>query len=279
MKIIDGKALSAKMRSEIAEKIKGYAVKPCLAVVMVGEDPASAIYVRNKGKACSEVGMVSVTRVLPENASQAEVEAVVGELAADDKIHGILVQLPLPAHIDADAVLSLIPTEKDVDGFSPQNVGNMLLGKPCLSACTPSGAVELIKYAGVEISGKHAVVVGRSNIVGKPAAILLLKENATVTVCHSKTADIAAITKQADILVVAVGKPKFITADMVKEGATVIDVGINRIDGKVVGDVDFESVSAKAGAITPVPGGVGPMTITMLLKNTLSAYERKYGIE
>ena len=279
MKIIDGKALSAKMRSEIAEKIKGYAVKPCLAVVMVGEDPASAIYVRNKGKACSEVGMVSVTRVLPENASQAEVEAVVGELAADDKIHGILVQLPLPAHIDADAVLSLIPTEKDVDGFSPQNVGNMLLGKPCLLACTPSGAVELIKYAGVEISGKHAVVVGRSNIVGKPAAILLLKENATVTVCHSKTADIAAITKQADILVVAVGKPKFITADMVKEGATVIDVGINRIDGKVVGDVDFESVSAKAGAITPVPGGVGPMTITMLLKNTLSAYERKYGIE
>ncbi|MBP5193916.1 MAG: bifunctional methylenetetrahydrofolate dehydrogenase/methenyltetrahydrofolate cyclohydrolase FolD [Clostridia bacterium] len=277
-KIIDGKALAASIRGEIAAEIseKGYA--PGLAVVMVGDNPSSAVYVRNKRRACEEVGIRSFAHFLPEETSQNQLEDLVLDLVADPEIHGILVQLPLPAHIDAEKVLSLIPAEKDVDGFSAVNVGNMLLGNECLKACTPQGIVELIRYSGTEIAGKHAVVVGRSNIVGKPAAILLLAESATVTVCHSRTKNLAEITKLADILVVAVGKPEFIVADMVKEGAIVIDVGTNRVDGKLVGDVDFGSVYEKAGRITPVPGGVGPMTIAMLLKNTLSAYKRINGI-
>lgn len=277
-KIIDGKALAASIRGEIAAEIseKGYA--PGLAVVMVGDNPSSAVYVRNKRRACEEVGIRSFAHFLPEETSQNQLEDLVLDLVADPEIHGILVQLPLPAHIDAEKVLSLIPAEKDVDGFSAVNVGNMLLGNECLKACTPQGIVELIRYSGTEIAGKHAVVVGRSNIVGKPAAILLLAESATVTVCHSRTKNLAEITKLADILVVAVGRPEFIVADMVKEGAIVIDVGTNRVDGKLVGDVDFGSVYEKAGRITPVPGGVGPMTIAMLLKNTLSAYKRINGI-
>ena len=277
-KIIDCKALAASIRGEIAAEIseKGYA--PGLAVVMVGDNPSSAVYVRNKRRACEEVGIRSFAHFLPEETSQNQLEDLVLDLVTDPEIHGILVQLPLPAHIDAEKVLSLIPAEKDVDGFSAVNVGNMLLGNECLKACTPQGIVELIRYSGTEIAGKHAVVVGRSNIVGKPAAILLLAESATVTVCHSRTKNLADITKLADILVVAVGKPEFIVADMVKEGAIVIDVGTNRVDGKLVGDVDFGSVYEKAGRITPVPGGVGPMTIAMLLKNTLSAYKRINGI-
>ena len=277
-KIIDGKALAASIRGEIAAEIseKGYA--PGLAVVMVGDNPSSAVYVRNKRRACEEVGIRSFAHFLPEETSQNQLEDLVLDLVTDPEIHGILVQLPLPAHIDAEKVLSLIPAEKDVDGFSAVNVGNMLLGNECLKACTPQGIVELIRYSGTEIAGKHAVVVGRSNIVGKPAAILLLAESATVTVCHSRTKNLAEITKLADILVVAVGRPEFIVADMVKEGAIVIDVGTNRVDGKLVGDVDFGSVYEKAGRITPVPGGVGPMTIAMLLKNTLSAYKRINGI-
>ncbi|MBP5308895.1 MAG: bifunctional methylenetetrahydrofolate dehydrogenase/methenyltetrahydrofolate cyclohydrolase FolD [Clostridia bacterium] len=278
-KLIDGKALSAIIRAETAKEVSTLTEKPCLAVVMAGDDPASAIYVRNKEKAAAEIGILTVSEYLPGSVTQSETENVVKELAANRGVHGILVQLPLPAHLDAEKVMSLIPAEKDVDGFTAQNAGNMFLGKEGLFACTPSGVVELIKFAGVEIAGKHAVVVGRSNIVGKPAAALLLKENATVTLCHSKTRNLAEITRQADILVVATGKPGFITADMVKDGVTVIDVGINRIDGKVVGDVDFASVSEKAYAITPVPGGVGPMTITMLMKNTLKAYKMQNGIK
>ena len=278
-KIIDGKALAAFFRGEIAKEISENNYVPGLAVVMVGDNPSSAVYVRNKQRACEEVGIKSFAHILPEDTSQEQLEDLVLDLVADPEVHGILVQLPLPAHIDAEKVLSLIPAEKDVDGFSASNVGNMLLGNRCLKACTPQGIIELIKHACVEISGKHAVVVGRSNIVGKPAALLLLAENATLTVCHSRTKNVADITKLADILVVAVGKPGFITADMVKEGAVVIDVGTNRVDGKLVGDVDFASVYDKVAKITPVPGGVGPMTIAMLMKNTLTAYKRINGID
>ncbi len=275
--IIDGKALACSMRKEIAEEIKKLSLQPGLAVVMVGDDPSSAIYVRNKEKACEEVGIKSYTYKLPENTPQSEVEDLVKKLVNDAGINGILVQLPLPKHLDVEKILSLIPPEKDVDGFSAQNVGKMFLGEQSLYACTPHGIIKLIKYAGVDIAGKHAVVVGRSNIVGKPVAALLLAENATVTICHSKTQNLKEITSQADILVVAIGKPHFITADMIKEGATVIDVGTNRVDGKLLGDVDFENAKEVAGNITPVPGGVGPMTITMLMYNTLTACKRANG--
>ena len=279
-KIIDGKALALSVRNEIKNEIASFNGKaPGLAVVLVGDNPASAIYVRNKEKACEEVGIASFSYRLPATATQQEVEEVVSELAVNDLINGILVQLPLPEGLNESKILSLIPPEKDVDGFSAVNVGKMFLGEDGLVACTPHGIIKLIKYAGVDIKGKRAVVVGRSNIVGKPVAILLLKENATVTVCHSKTENLKEVCLSADILVVAIGKARFITADMVKPGATVIDVGTNRVDGKLVGDVDFEGVKDIASAITPVPGGVGPMTITMLMYNTLCAYKRANNLD
>jgi len=272
MKLLDGKALAAKMRAEIKEKIEKANIVPGLAVVIVGEDPASKIYVRNKIKACADVGMRSFSYELPANVSQKELEDLLDTLAADDAIHGILLQLPLPKGLNAESAMARIPTEKDVDGFSAEHLGQLVLNEQRFAACTPSGVMMLLKEAGIELSGKNAVVLGRSDTVGKPMALLLLNESATVTVCHSKTKDIAAICRAADIIVSAVGKVNFVTADMVKEGAVVVDVGINRdANGKLCGDVDFENVSKKASYITPVPGGVGPMTITMLLKNTCIA--------
>lgn len=275
--LLDGKAMSEELRAEIARRVaalKERGVTPGLAVILVGDDPASQIYVRNKGIGCEKTGMHSVTIRMPEDTTQQALEDQIRALNADPAIHGILVQLPLPPHLDEAAALAAIAPEKDVDGFHVQNAGRLLCGLPGVVACTPKGAMEMIRCTGVSLSGKEAVVVGRSNIVGKPMAMLLLQANCTVTMCHSRTADLASHTRRADILVAAVGKPGFITADMVKPGAIVIDVGINRVDGRVVGDVDFEHVKDVAGWITPVPGGVGRMTITMLLQNTLEAAER-----
>ena len=275
--LLDGKAMSEELRADIARKVaalKERGVTPGLAVILVGDDPASQIYVRNKGIGCEKTGMHSVTIRMPENTTQQALEEQIRALNADPAIHGILVQLPLPPHLDEAAALAAIVPEKDVDGFHVHNAGRLLCGLPGVVACTPKGAMEMIRRTGVSLSGKEAVVVGRSNIVGKPMAMLLLQANCTVTMCHSRTADLASHTRRADILVAAVGKPGFITADMVKPGAIVIDVGINRVDGRVVGDVDFEHVKDVAGWITPVPGGVGRMTITMLLQNTLEAAER-----
>lgn len=275
--LLDGKAMSAAMREEIAQRVaalKEKGVTPGLAVILVGDDPASQIYVRNKGIACEKAGIHSITVRLPENTTQEALEAEIRRQNADPSIHGILVQLPLPSHLDEAAALAVIRPEKDVDGFHVMNAGKLLNGLPGVVACTPRGALEMIRRTGIDLRGKEAVVVGRSNIVGKPMAMLLLQESCTVTICHSRTADLAAHTRRADILVAAVGKPKFITADMVKPGAIVIDVGINRVDGKVVGDVDFDGVKEVAGYLTPVPGGVGKMTITMLMLNTLEAAER-----
>ena len=275
--LLDGKVMSEALRGEIAQRVaalKEKGVTPGLAVILVGEDPASQIYVRNKGVGCEQVGIHSVTIRLPETTTQEELEGHIRRLNADESIHGILVQLPLPKGLDEAAALAVIAPEKDVDGFHIQNAGKLLNGLPGVIACTPKGALEMIRRTGVDLNGKEAVVVGRSNIVGKPMAMLLLQQNCTVTMCHSRTVDLAAHTRRADILVAAVGKAKFITADMVKPGAVVIDVGINRVDGKVVGDVDFEAVREVASWITPVPGGVGRMTITMLLQNTLEAAER-----
>ncbi len=274
--LIDGKAIAAEMRSEIKRGVDGFKAERNreigLAVVLVGENPASKIYVKNKIKACEEVGIKSYAYYLPENAPQSAVEELVSGLASDDNIDGILVQLPLPAHLDSVKVLSFIPTDKDVDGFSVENIGKLAMGEKCLVACTPNGVMKMLEYYGVELTGKRAVVVGRSNIVGKPMALLLLNANATVTVCHSKTRDLKAECLKAEVLVAAIGKEKFITADMVKEGAVVIDVGMNRDEnGKLCGDVDFETVKDKCSYITPVPGGVGPMTITMLMYNTLQS--------
>jgi methylenetetrahydrofolate dehydrogenase (NADP+)/methenyltetrahydrofolate cyclohydrolase len=246
-------------------------VIPGLAVVLVGEDPASQIYVRNKGIACETVGMHSKTIRLPQSASQDEVIAAVDELNADDSIHGILVQLPLPGHLDEAAVLARILPQKDVDGFHISNAGKLFSGQAGVVPCTPKGIIHMLKQGGVDLAGKDAVVIGRSNIVGKPAAMLLLNENCTVTICHSRTQNLKEHCRRADILVAAIGKPRFVTADMVKPGAAVVDVGINRVDGKVVGDVDYEAVSEVAGYITPVPGGVGKLTISMLIENTLEA--------
>lgn len=274
-KLIDGKAVSLALREQLKTEVSQFERlshrKAGLAVVLVGETPASQVYVRNKVKGCEETGIQSFAYYLPEDTSEEAVLELVDTLNEDERVNGILVQLPLPKHINEARVLARIDYRKDVDGFHAMNVGNLLLGNPSLNACTPSGVIELIKSTGTEICGKHAVVVGRSNIVGKPQALLLLRENATVTVCHSKTPDLGAITRQADILVVAIGRAKFVTADMVKPGAIVIDVGMNREEGKLCGDVDFENVKEVASFITPVPGGVGPMTITMLLKNTLKA--------
>ncbi|MBQ7137736.1 MAG: bifunctional methylenetetrahydrofolate dehydrogenase/methenyltetrahydrofolate cyclohydrolase FolD [Clostridia bacterium] len=276
--LLDGKLMSDELRARIAERVaalKAKGVTPGLAVILVGEDPASQIYVRNKEKGCEQVGMHSVAIRLPAETTQEELENHIRALNADAAIHGILVQLPLPKHLDEAAALAVIVPEKDVDGFHVQNAGKLLNGLNGVVACTPKGAMEMIRRTGVDLSGKEAVVVGRSNIVGKPMAMLLLQANCTVTMCHSRTADLAAHTRRADVLVAAVGKAKFITADMVKPGAIVIDVGINRnAEGKVVGDVDFDAVKEVASWITPVPGGVGRMTITMLLENTVEAAEK-----
>lgn len=272
---IDGKLLAARLRGEIkidAEKFeRDYGRKIGLAVILAGENPASKVYVRNKIKACEETGIKSMEYYLPDSVSTDELVELVKTLDADESVDGLLVQLPLPVGVDEKAVLGAVTPEKDVDGFHAVNAGNLLLGNPCLAACTPSGIMELIKSTGTTISGKHAVVVGRSNIVGKPIALMLLGENATVTICHSRTQNLASYTREADILVVAIGKKEFITGDMIKQGSIVIDVGMNREDGKLYGDVEYASASEKAAYITPVPGGVGPMTITMLLKNTVKA--------
>lgn len=280
-KIIDGKAISNSIRQEIKREAAEFAHEcgcpPGLAVILVGEDPSSKTYVRNKIKACEETGIKSFAYYLPQDVSEKELIDLIDALNGDKCVHGILVQLPLPDGIDEGKVLSRIDCIKDADGIHAVNCGNALLGMEATYACTPAGCIELLKREGIQIEGKHAVVVGRSNIVGKPLAVLLLRENATVTVCHSKTKNLKEICKTADILCAAVGKPGFVTADMVKEGCAVIDVGINRVDGKLCGDIDFESVSQVAGYITPVPGGVGPMTITMLLKNTLKAARAQCG--
>lgn len=272
---IDGKLLAARLRGEIkidAEKFeRDYGRKIGLAVILAGENPASKVYVRNKIKACEETGIKSMEYYLPDSVSTDELVELVKTLNADESVDGLLVQLPLPVGVDEKAVLGAVTPEKDVDGFHAVNAGNLLLGNPCLAACTPSGIMELIKSTGTTISGKHAVVVGRSNIVGKPIALMLLGENATVTICHSRTQNLAFYTREADILVVAIGKKEFITGDMIKQGSIVIDVGMNREDGKLYGDVEYASASEKGAYITPVPGGVGPMTITMLLKNTVKA--------
>lgn len=276
-KLLDGKIMAAEVEAEIKTRVdvliqKGYT--PGLTVILVGDDPASQTYVSNKEKACARLGIRSRTLRLPADTTQQALEEAISEANADPKVNGILVQLPLPAHLNSDHALSLILPEKDVDGFHDINMGRLARGQDCVVACTPKGALHMLKRAGVEISGKEAVVVGRSNIVGKPMALLLLQENATVTVCHSRTKDLAEHTRRADILVAAIGRPRFITADMVKDGAVVVDVGINRVDGKLCGDVDFENVAPKASWITPVPGGVGKMTIAMLMDNTVAAAEK-----
>ena len=275
--ILSGKEMSESLRKEIAERVarlKEQGVTPGLAVILVGNDPASEIYVRNKGNGCAETGMYSRTLNMPEETTQEQLEAAIEELNADPAIHGILVQLPLPKHLDENAALAKILPEKDVDGFHLVNAGHLMTGTEGVVPCTPKGALYMIRSAGIDLSGREAVVIGRSNIVGKPMAMLLLQQNCTVTMCHSRTRDLAEHTRRADILVAAVGKAGFVTADMVKPGAVVIDVGINRVDGKVCGDVDFETVKEVAGWITPVPGGVGRMTIAMLLANTADAAER-----
>ena len=276
--ILDGKIMAAELMEGLKARVdalKEKNVSVGLAVILVGEDPASQVYVRNKGKACEELGILSETIRLPENTTQEELENLIDKLNRDDRMDGILVQLPLPRHLDEAAVLRKIIPEKDVDGFHIENAGKLFTGQSGVTACTPKGIMHMLKKGNVPLSGKEAVVIGRSNIVGKPIAMLLLNENCTVTICHSRTQDLAAHTKNADILVAAVGKAKFVTADMVKPGAAVIDVGINRVDGKVVGDVDYAEVEKIAGYITPVPGGVGKMTIGMLMENTIESAERK----
>ena len=276
-KLIDGKAISAQIKDEVKaefSKLKESGVTVSLAVIQVGADPASSVYVRNKKKACEYCGIESLSYELPEETTEEELLDLIRELNKRADCNGILVQLPLPKHINEERILDEISPLKDVDGFHPVNVGCLSIGKPGFVSCTPAGVIELIKRSGYEIAGKECVVIGRSNIVGKPMAMLLLKENGTVTVTHSKTADLKAVTKRADILVVAIGKPKMIDASYVKDGAVVIDVGIHRdADNKLCGDVDFESVEPVAEAITPVPGGVGPMTIAMLMKNCLTSVE------
>ena len=280
--LIDGKALAAATKAEAAAEaaaLKAQGIEPCLAVILVGEDPASQVYVRGKVRDCGECGIKSLELRMPETTTQAELLDKIAGLAADPTVNGILVQLPLPAHIDERAVIDAIPPEKDVDGFSPVNVGRMQTGQPCFLPCTPAGCIRMIESTGTEISGKNAVVIGRSNIVGKPAAMLLLEKNATVTICHSKTKNLREICAAADILVAAVGRAGFVTGDMVKPGAVVIDVGINRgADGKLHGDVDFAAAAEKAAFITPVPGGVGPMTRAMLMLNTVQAAARQNGL-
>ena len=281
-KIIDGKQIAKEVRAEIAAEcaeLKKKGIIPGLAVVIVGTDPASQVYVRNKKKACEEVGFRSEVFELPEETTEEELLALVKKLNEDVNIHGILVQLPLPEHRDDEVIIANIDPKKDVDAFHPSNVGKIMIGNYDFLPCTPAGVMVLLEKSGIDVSGKECVVVGRSNIVGKPQAMLLLHANGTVTICHSRTKDLAEVTRRADILVVAIGKADFITGDMVKDGAVVIDVGMNRkADGKLTGDVDFATVEPKASYITPVPGGVGPMTITMLLRNTLTSAKKHAGI-
>jgi methylenetetrahydrofolate dehydrogenase (NADP+)/methenyltetrahydrofolate cyclohydrolase len=276
--IIDGKQVSASIREELARRTAELKARhgliPGIGVVLVGEDPASQSYVKSKERTAEELGFYSKTHRVPVETSEAEVLRLVEEFNRDPKIHGILVQLPLPPHINENAVIYAIDPKKDVDGFHPVNIGRLHMGEECFVPCTPNGVIELLDRTGVELKGKNAVVVGRSNIVGKPVSMLLLSRHATVTICHSRTRDLAAECRRADVLVAAVGKARLITAEMIKPGAVVIDVGVNRVDGKLVGDVDFEGAAKVASAITPVPGGVGPMTIAMLMKNTLLAAER-----
>ncbi len=272
-KLIDGKKLAQEIRAEVKQKVAEYSRNSGreigLAVVLVGEDPASKVYVRNKIKACEEVGIKSFAYYLDKDTAQARVEELIRSLSVDNKIDGILVQLPLPPHLDEKKILEIIPDKKDVDGFSASNTGKLSKNEPCLVACTPNGIMKMFESENISLTGKNAVVIGRSNIVGKPMAMLLTNANATVTLCHSKTANLKEVCARADVLVAAIGKPKFVTADMVKEGAVVIDVGMDRDEnGKLCGDVDFENVKEKCSYITPVPGGVGPMTIAMLMYNT-----------
>jgi len=272
-KIIDGKAIAKKIREQLKEKVSKLKVKPGLAVVLVGEDPASEVYVNMKEKKCNEIGFNSKKIVLPADIDELELLRIVDELNNDPKIHGMLVQLPLPDHINEQLIIDAILPHKDADGFNPINMGNMLIGKNIILPATPKGMMKLIESTGVDLKGKHAVVVGRSNIVGKPISILLQQKHCTVTMCHSRTKPLEQYTKQADILIAAVGKPNLITKDMVKPGAIVIDAGTSKVDGKLVGDVNYEEVSQIASHITPVPGGVGPMTIACLLENTLECME------
>ena len=282
MELLNGKELAQKLQQEMTQEVtalKEKGLQPGLAVILVGEDPASQVYVRNKERAANNIGMYSVVYRLPETTSEADLIAKIEELNQDDKIHGILVQLPLPKHINEDLVLDTIAPEKDVDGFHPMNLGNLFAGKPTMIPCTPAGIMELIKLSGIDLAGKNAVIIGRSNIVGKPMAHLLLQANATVTICHSKTKNLPKVAKQADVLVVAIGRANFVTADFVKEGAVVIDVGINRDENnKLTGDVKFDEVAPLTSYITPVPGGVGPMTITMLMRQTIEAAKRKENV-
>jgi methylenetetrahydrofolate dehydrogenase (NADP+)/methenyltetrahydrofolate cyclohydrolase len=277
--IIDGNKIAQEIRHEVRKQALALKEKtgivPGLAVVLVGEDNASKVYVARKARACAEAGFLSREFKLPADTSEAKLLSIINELNADKLIHGILVQLPLPKHIHTDKIIAAIDPQKDVDGFHPYNVGGLVSGNPLFVPCTPRGIMELISRSGIELSGKEAVVVGRSNIVGKPMALLLLTQHATVTICHSRTKDLPAVTRRADVLIAAVGKTEMIKANMIKEGAVVIDVGVNRLEnGKLAGDVDFDEVAAKASFITPVPGGVGPMTIAMLMKNTLDAARR-----
>ena len=283
-RLIDGKALAQQVRDrlakESAELLAQKGIKPGLATILVGDDPGSQIYVRNKQKACEMAGIYVDDFKLPASTTQAELLTLIEKKNADPKIHGILVQLPLPKHIDSKMILEAVSPLKDADGFHPYNFGRLVEGHPVFEACTPKGVIKMIESVGVTIEGKRAVVVGRSNIVGKPLALMLLQRNATVTICHSKTKDLPAICREGELLLVAIGKAKFVTADMVREGAVVIDVGTNRLpDGKLCGDVDFEPVSQKAGWISPVPGGVGPMTIAMLLENTVESAKRTVGMK
>lgn len=282
MALIDGKAVSLQVKQQVkqeCDKLKTKGVTPGLAVIIVGDDPASQVYVRNKEKACEECGFYSVKYALDADTTQSELNALIDKLNKDEKINGILCQLPLPKHLDDKEVINRIDPIKDVDAFHPVNVGAIMIGDYNFLPCTPAGVMELIHSTGVDVTGKKAVVIGRSNIVGKPMAMLLLHANATVEITHSKTLDLKSITKEADILVAAIGRAKFVTADMVKNGAIVIDVGMNRDEnGKLCGDVDFENVKAKCSFITPVPGGVGPMTISMLMRNTLTAAKLQNGL-
>ncbi len=282
MALIDGKAISASVKERVKADTASFLAKtgvtPGLAVVIVGNNPASRVYVNNKKKACEVVGFRSFEYALPEETTQEELMELVQKLNQDESVHGILVQLPLPKHLDETSVINAISPQKDVDAFHPENVGHIMIGDYSFLPCTPAGVMELLLASGVEVSGKHCVVIGRSNIVGKPMAMLLLHKSGTVTICHSRTENLAEITKQADILVAAVGRANFVTADMVKDGAVVIDVGMNRLDnGKLCGDVNFAEVEPKASHITPVPGGVGPMTIAMLMQNTLTAARIQVG--
>ncbi len=275
--IIDGKKISQEIKDELkvqVAQLKERGIEKCLAVIQVGNDPASSVYVNNKKKACEYIGIRSLSYELPEETTEEELLSLIAQLNEREDVNGILVQLPLPAGMDEDKILLAIAPQKDVDGFHPVNVGNLSIGRPGYVSCTPAGVIQLLKRSGIRIEGKECVVLGRSNIVGKPMAMLLLRENGTVTVCHSRTADLKEVTKRADILVAAIGKPKFITAEYIKEGAVVIDVGIHRMEnGKLCGDVDFESVAPHTSAITPVPGGVGPMTIAMLMSNCVNGVQ------